>query len=220
MGVEEEIVQVEVIKTEKPEVELFVMSYCPFGTQAEKGYLPVVEKLGDKIDANIRFVNYIMHGEKESDENVREYCIAENEPEKFNRYLSCFLEEGDSEDCLNRNQIDKVALDKCVIETDDKFEVTKYMKDEASWLSGQFPQFKLHDNLNKKYGVGGSPTLVINGTVIENQARDSNSILKSVCSGFENPPVECEESISNKIPSTGFGYGEAADSQIPASCDI
>ena len=36
-------------KKEKPEVELFVMSHCPFGTQIEKGMLPVARLLGDKI---------------------------------------------------------------------------------------------------------------------------------------------------------------------------
>ncbi|HEY9704050.1 MAG TPA: hypothetical protein V6C58_16490, partial [Allocoleopsis sp.] len=34
-------------KTDKPTVELFVMSHCPFGTQAEKGMLPALRALGD-----------------------------------------------------------------------------------------------------------------------------------------------------------------------------
>ena len=33
-----------------PEVELFIMSHCPYGTQTMKGIVPVVELLGDKID--------------------------------------------------------------------------------------------------------------------------------------------------------------------------
>ena len=41
-------------KSDKPLVELFVMAYCPYGTQAEKGLIPVIELLGDKIDASIK----------------------------------------------------------------------------------------------------------------------------------------------------------------------
>ena len=41
-------------KTEKPVVELFVMSHCPFGTQIEKGILPVVKALGEIGRASCR----------------------------------------------------------------------------------------------------------------------------------------------------------------------
>jgi hypothetical protein len=51
-------------KREKPDVDVFVMSYCPFGTQIEKGLLPVWDLLGDKINLNIRFVDYAMHGKR------------------------------------------------------------------------------------------------------------------------------------------------------------
>jgi len=62
-------------KTDKPEVELFVMSYCPYGTQMEKGILPAFDTLGDTVDAELKFVDYAMHGEKEVKENLRQYCI-------------------------------------------------------------------------------------------------------------------------------------------------
>ena len=38
------------IKSDKPKIELFVMSYCPYGTQIEKGILPVLETLGNNVD--------------------------------------------------------------------------------------------------------------------------------------------------------------------------
>lgn len=37
-------------KKEKPEVKFFVMSFCPFGNQAEAGLKPVAQLLGDKVD--------------------------------------------------------------------------------------------------------------------------------------------------------------------------
>lgn len=51
------------------------MSYCPYGLQAEKMFLPVYDLLKNKAEMGIYFVNYIMHDKKEIDENLREYCI-------------------------------------------------------------------------------------------------------------------------------------------------
>lgn len=36
-------------KKEKPEIKFFVMSFCPYGNQAEDGLRPVAELLGDKV---------------------------------------------------------------------------------------------------------------------------------------------------------------------------
>ena len=205
-------------KTNKPKVELFVMSYCPYGTQFEKGYLPVVDKLKGKIDAKVKFVYYVMHGQKEADENVRQFCIEKNQPEKYNQYLSCFLEKGNTKDCQTRNKINKNMLSNCVATTNKTYSVNKNMADKANWLNGRFPKFDIHSDLNKKYGVQGSPTLVVNGQAISPSGRDSNSILKSICSAFKNPPAECKEIISSESPTPGFGYGKTADTQVQASC--
>ena len=79
-------------KTDKPVVELFVMAYCPYGTQAEKGILPAVRTLGNKIDFKVRFVYYAMHGEKEVKENLNQYCIQKEQPDKYLE-ISCMLPE-------------------------------------------------------------------------------------------------------------------------------
>jgi hypothetical protein len=128
-----DVKKMEVKKTDKPEVELFVMSHCPFGTQAEKGYLPAVEKLGDKINARVRFVNYVMHpAQGEGEENMLQYCIQETVPEKFNSYLGCFLEAGKTDDCLAKNNISKDSLKSCLETTDAKYSVSKNIKDKKS----------------------------------------------------------------------------------------
>jgi len=67
---EEEKAAAEIQKSDRPEVKLFVMSYCPYGLQAQKMYLPVYELLKDKAEMGIYFVNYAMHGKKELDENL------------------------------------------------------------------------------------------------------------------------------------------------------
>ncbi len=195
----------ELEKSDKPEVELFVMSYCPYGTQAEKGILPVVELLGDKIDFKIRFVYYAMHGEEEISEQTRQYCIQKEQESKFIDYLSCFLKEGDFEGCLTENNIDMEALNSCVADADSTFNITANLEDTSSWLSGQFPLFDVDKELNEEYVVGGSPTLVINGTTV-GSGRDPASLLEVICSAFNETPAECSTSLSSETPASGFGY--------------
>ncbi|HLD54974.1 MAG TPA: hypothetical protein VJB35_01815, partial [Candidatus Nanoarchaeia archaeon] len=51
----------EVPKSDKPLAELFVMTHCPYGTQAEKGFIPAMRTLSSVADVKIRFVHYFMH---------------------------------------------------------------------------------------------------------------------------------------------------------------
>ncbi len=77
-------------KVEMPVVELFVMSHCPYGTQAVKGIIPAVEALGDKIDFTLRFVNYAMHAEKEVVEQTKQYCIQKDQNDTLFASMKCF----------------------------------------------------------------------------------------------------------------------------------
>ena len=118
------------VKKDKPEVELFVMSHCPYGTQIEKGMLPVVEALGSKIDFKLKFVDYAMHGEKELKEELRQYCIQKNEPAKLLSYLKCFLKEGNDQTCVKEAKIITSKLNSCVNATDKEFSITKNFNDK------------------------------------------------------------------------------------------
>lgn len=66
-------------KTDKPEVKLFVMSYCPYGQDAEAAMKPVVELLKDKIEFETHYIAY---------EN---YCGYDSAKQK---YISCKCEDG------------------------------------------------------------------------------------------------------------------------------
>ena len=46
----------EVPSSDLPEVEVFVMSHCPYGTQMMKGMLPVARLLEDKADITFKYV--------------------------------------------------------------------------------------------------------------------------------------------------------------------
>jgi len=180
----------EVPKSDKPVVELFIMTHCPYGTQAEKGIIPTIQALGNTVDAKIRFVHYFMH-EPEEAETPLQICIREEQSAKYYDYLTAFLEDGDSDSALTKAGIDKTTLDKCIKDKSEQY----YAEDSA---------------LSEGYGVRGSPTLVING-VQANSGRDSASYLNTICSAFTEAPAECDTVLSSTSPSPGFGYAEGTD---------
>jgi hypothetical protein len=203
-------------KSDKPAVELFVMSYCPYGTQIEKGIIPAVEKLGKAIDFKIKFVNYAMHGEKEIKENLLQYCINKEEPAKFYPYLKCFLKSDESAKCLAETKVNTDKVNACVKAADEKFQVTAKFQKKEDW-TGQFPPFDIDKSDNEKYGVQGSPTLVINGEQVES-GRSSAELLKTICSAFNKAPAACSAKLSEAQPAPGFGEGTAQSGAPAAGC--
>jgi hypothetical protein len=177
------------------------MSYCPYGTQIEKGIIPAVEALGSKIDYTLKFVDYSMHGDKELKENMVQYCIETEQSAKFDTYLKCFLEASDSAGCLTKAGVNTSKVDTCVAATDKKYSVMAKTE-----MKGSYPAFNVYKDDNAKYNVGGSPTLIING--VESQSnRDSASLLKTICSAFKTAPKECDTKLSSTAPAAGFGTG-------------
>jgi len=200
----------EITKNDKPEVEVFVMAHCPYGTQIEKGIIPVIESLGAKIKFNLRFVSYTMHGDKEANENMRQYCIQKNEPAKLLSYLKCFLKStvgsnDEAESCIKSIGVSKVKIDACIASSNTQFDIKAGATD-----------FPVDKEANTKYGVQGSPTLVINGTVAQS-GRDSAGLLKTICSAFNKQPAECQKQLSSASPAPGFGEGTVSGAS-DASC--
>lgn len=206
-------------KTDKPVVEVFVMSHCPYGTQIEKGIIPVVKTLGDKIDFQLKFVNYAMHGEKEIKEQITQYCVEkEYSKDMMIQYLECFLEDSDSPRCVEELSLNQEILDSCFDEVDSEYKIMEDFADQSTWM-GTFPSFSLHEEDNIKYGVRGSPTLIINGAT-PSAGRDSKSILEAVCFAFKEAPEECNTELSSASPSPGFGYTETTGNTVDAGCGV
>lgn len=194
-------------KTDVPTVDLFVMSYCPYGLQMERGLLPAIEALGSKIKFNLKFVSYTLHGQKEVTENVNQYCIAKTQPAKLDNYLKCFWKDskGASEACMKAVGINAAQVSTCVADANKQFNPTE--KD-----------FSINKDENVKFGVQGSPTLVVNGTKVSS-GRDGASVLKAICSGFKNQPKECGAKLSTTSPAPGFDdQAAAAGTGSAASC--
>jgi protein-disulfide isomerase len=196
--------QTDIPKSPKPVVELFVMTHCPYGTQAEKGLIPTIKALGNKADIKIRFVHYFMHGDKEEKETYNQVCIREEQSSKYLAYLECFLATDGSTtgptSCLTKAGIDQAKLKTCID-------------------SGKGKEYYAADSaLSNKYGVQGSPTLIING-VESSAGRSSASYLTGICSAFTSSPTECSQQLSSTNPSPGFGTAAAASgSNTAAQC--
>ncbi len=194
----------EIPKRERPDVKVFIMSYCPFGIQAVKALLPVMKLLGDKADITIHYVDYIMHGEEEVYENLRQYCIQKEQKEKFYDYMLCFVQTGDYKKCLEEAKIDTDRLDICMNETDKKYNITGMLKDKSTWLNGRYPQFLVEKDLNDKYNVRGSPTFIVNDVEVR-VSRSPEALKQIICQAFINPPSECNQTLSSEIASPGIG---------------
>lgn len=198
-----------ITKSDKPDVDVFVMSRCPFGTQIEKGLLPVKKLLGDKANINIKFVNYVMHGVDELKGNMEQYCIDKEDHGKYDDYLGCYLKSGDIDSCVSSTGVNKKKVDACIASIDKQYKLTESFNDKSKWESS-FPPFAIHDKENKQFGVQGSPTFVINGKQVET-GRSPEELKTTICAAFNNQPAECKTKLDTATPSAGFGSGTAAN---------
>ncbi len=208
---------VEVQKSDKPIVEVFVMSYCPYGLQMQKALLPVMKLLGSKADIETKFVSYIMHDLPEIQENTVQYCIQKEQAEKYFDYLNCFVIEGDSEACLASAGVNMETFGNCVAVADAEFGITAAYEDKASWLKDslgepRYPIYPVDLALNQQYGVQGSPAFIINGTVV-NAGRSPEAVKLAICDAFTEAPAECSEVLSSTqaAPSFGSGAGDGSE---------
>lgn len=202
---------VESPKSDNPQVQLFVMSYCPYGNQAEELMVPVGELLGDKADIKLHYVIYSnygdggpdycldkeakycsMHGIQELNQDVREFCVQKYQKDKLWDFIkaansSCNYQNVDS--CWE-NVAKGIGVDVAKVKSCQKNEALDILAQELA--------------LNQKYGVRGSPTLVINDKEYQG-ARDSEAYKQAICSAFNSPPGECSQALDSEGGSVSGG---------------
>jgi hypothetical protein len=186
-------------KSDKPVVEAFVFSYCPYGLQFEKALFPVYDLLKNKADINIVFIG-AMHGEHEKTESLRQISILK----LYNKdKLFSYLKEFDTNTDLGSCGSDATCIDKYLpaIYTKlgiDKAKVDSYMKTNAEAL------YNADVARASQLGISGSPTFVINGVKVQ-VSRTPDAIGKAVCAAFNTAPSECSTALSTQAASAGFG---------------
>ncbi len=161
----------------KLDFDLFVMSECPYGIQAETIAGDVLKAFGKEINFNLYFIaNKVsdtefqsLHGPEEVEEDKRQLCVAKYYPETYFNYILCQNENIKSrkdlsitwQDCLKENNMNVNKIQEC-------------MDEEADEL--------LSENIKKaeELKVTGSPTIYFNG-VKYNGARTASAFQKAIC---------------------------------------
>ncbi|MFH1271206.1 MAG: hypothetical protein ABII03_06260 [Nanoarchaeota archaeon] len=202
----------DVPKSDKPKVELYVYTYCPYGTQMEKAMIPVVDLLGDKIDFKIRQIG-AMHGEYEKIEAERQLCIEKEYPDKFLDYVLEFALNTDIGSCNGDATCLAPKLNALFTSLGiDSAKITSCISSEGE---------KLYNAEVKNAGNKGSPTIIINGVEIQSFPRLSDrypeKVKEVICNAFNNIPSECSKVLSTESPSAGFGSGTSS-SASSGSC--
>jgi len=178
--------------SEKPTVELFVMSFCPYGQQAENNIVSAIELFEDSIEFEPHFIVNVdnnsvgsLHGTKEADEDMRQACIWKYYPETFWDYVM-YVNENIPLDNINEQwteAAEAVDLDVESIETCVEQEGLELMQAES--------------DLADELGVTGSPTLLINGEKYFGE-RTPEAFKQAICSGFEEQPEVCSETLEEE----------------------
>ena len=177
--------QDDIPKSDNPEVELFIWSYCPYGVQAQGPLAEVASLLGSY--ANFKVVLYYDgHGAYETQQNKIQACIQEVDKEKYWDYAAGFVENiypkcGTSRD-IDCDKTESIDLMKSL--GIDSSKVMSCVDSRGESLIGEDSQRA------KQLGVTGSPSLIING-VKSNAGRTAEAYKAAVCYAFNDSPEEC-----------------------------
>ncbi len=211
-----------VVKTANPVLEAYVVSSCPYGLQMQRAIADAVKNLPALAQyIKVRYIGSIssgvissMHGPEEAQENLRQICIRDEQPTKYYNYISCYMQKtvatassgmplGDSPSCQASTGVDTAKLASCV-------------SDPTRGLADAQKDF----DLNSKYNIQGSPTLVLNGAQISEGSyggRSSDGVKSMVCAGFKTQPSFCTTKLNTAPAATSFNLAYASTSGSTAN---
>jgi protein-disulfide isomerase len=174
----------------KVKLELYVMSKCPFGVQAEQGLKPVLDEIGDRIDLHIDFIANeegggfgSLHGEPEVKGDIQQLCAMKLYPEmkRWIAFQDCVNKKWQQipegwESCAEQNGMDKGRLQSCI----DGSQGKDLLRESAGRA--------------KKANAQGSPTIVLAGEPY-NGGRSKSDYMRALCEKLSPKPDSC-----TKIP--------------------
>lgn len=191
----------DIAKTDKPTVDLYVMSFCPYGNQAEDTLKPVYDLLKNKVDFNFRYIVssngdtiQSLHGQPEVLQNEREACVTRDYgKDKWMEFVTY----------VNTN----CGSDGACWETGAKSLGLSADKIAACVKSSGVTLMKNDEKVSKDAGASGSPTMIINGTQTKSvyQYGNSEAYKQAICGAFNNAPNECSTVLSSSTSTTQGG---------------
>jgi len=185
-------------KTDKPAVEAYIVSKCPFGLQMQRILADVVTN-APTLAQNIK-VRYIgsvsgntitaMHGEAEAKENLRQICIRDEQNTKYWNYISCHIKAGDTAGCEKTAGVDSAKLNACISDSNRGVAFAKVDFDLAN-----------------KYNVQGSPTLIANESQVSEFSfggRTADALKSIVCCSSSSQPGVCLTKLNTVEAAASF----------------
>lgn len=200
-----EQVCVNMTKSDQPLLQAFVVARCPFGLQMQRIMADIIKQSEETEDyLKVMYIGSVdaenntikaMHGEAEAQENLRQICIREEQPDKYWDYMRCYMKEGKTGDCLKSTSIDIGELDSC---TNDSSRGLIYAQEDFDVAS----EFK----------ITGSPTMVMNGEIVKEShfatnstnARSPQAVKELLCCGFNEEPSFCSMELNGSRAATMF----------------
>jgi len=189
----------EMEKIEKPILTAFVVSQCPYGVQMQRLFYKTITdlpELGNSLE--IKYIGEVkngkitaMHGDEEAQENLKQICIREEQPNLYWPYVSCYMKESKTDECLASTGVNTNTLKAC---TDNAEKGLTYAQKDF--------------DLANKFNVQGSPALLINNADIVSEfdfgGRIPDAIKKIVCCGSKEEKEYCEKDLSKNEVAVSF----------------
>ena len=169
-----------------PQLEMFVMSQCPYGVEAVNAAAAAKEKLGAAMDVKLHYIGEgqegsltSMHGPAEVTGNLAQICVMEQAPNLTLPFITCQNKNMREVDknwraCAEETGIDVAPLEKC--------------------LSGEHGQKLLAASFAeaRKRGATGSPTIYLAGEKYEG-GRKPRDFMRAVCEAHKGEkPAACK----------------------------
>ncbi len=189
------------VKSARPLVELWIMSFCPYGVQMETVFRPVAELLGTSTDIRVRYIATVsgtdlstaksLHGNAEAIEDVRQLCIASHAPEKYWSYIAAF-----DAQCYPvwTNQ---TLLSSCQAKVISDLGIPADSISQCITGSEGFRLLKSESDQASSTGTTGSPTLYINGQKYTG-SRNPEAIKQGICGHFDVAPASCNTNLTTQ----------------------
>ena len=198
------------VKTDRPVVDLWVMAFCPYGTQAEAAMKPVVDLLGSKADIRLRYIATVsgttadsvssLHGAAEAQEDLRQVCMQKYYPEKYWNYVGQF------DDACYPVSTSAAIQTSCELNASAAAGITMSTIESCASGAEGVTLLKTDESVGDKNGVTGSPTLIING-VTYSGARTPEAYKEAICNSFTTAPAECATNLTGTSAVTGYAGG-------------
>ena len=188
------------VTSARPAVDLYVMSFCPYGTQAESAMGPVADLLKSKADIRIRYITTVggttvdsvksLHGAPEAKEDLRQICINKYYPGQFWSYINTF-----NQQCYPSWQ-NATALESCQKNTLAALSMDTEKITTCSQGTEGITLLKADETASTNNHAKSSPMLFING-VLYSGSRTSDAYKQAICNSFETAPAECSTVVSS-----------------------